>query len=105
MFGAIRKFHNTVAITQRAGINEYLLASKHGQFMSPEIIPELIVGAVGNSGVKACLNKLPAFLLADHLRQCSYIIIGVGIAEGLTDRMVKILTVDERNCALYEGLS
>lgn len=67
--------------------------------MIPEIVPERIVVLIGNSGIKTHLGEFPAFLPADRLRKSYNIIVWVAISEAFTNRMIKVLAVDEGNRA------
>ena len=66
-FGAVRQVDGFIAVAQKAPEHVDALPSHLGELGIPEVVPERIVGYVGDTGVEADLVELPSLTRTDAL--------------------------------------
>ncbi len=72
---------------------------------SPKGVPERVVRSVRDASVETCLVRAPIVASTNSLRKAGDIIVGIGITEGLSDGVIKVLAIDKGDGTLLGGVS
>ena len=93
------------AVAERPGKDVNFLPSHLAEFGGPKVVPEWVVRAVRDAGVKSNLSQVPILLLANQGSQCRDIVVWIRVSERVFGGVKKILAVNEDNGALECGFS
>src|SRR6266478_2891257 len=100
MLTAGRKIDDLVSVAQRALERNNALSAHAQELCCPEGAPLRVVCGIRYARIEANLIEAPPSRRADCSSECNYIVIRKGISEGGTDRVEKILPVEEGDSAL-----
>src|SRR6266853_1377880 len=100
MLTAGRKIDDLVPVAQRALERDNALSAHAQELCCPEGAPLRVVCGIRYARIEANLIEAPPSRRTDCGSECNYIVIRKGISEGGTDRVEKILPVEEGDSAL-----
>src|SRR6266478_10179010 len=100
MLTAGRKIDDLVSVAQRALERNNALSAHAQELCCPEGAPLRVVCRIRYARIEANLIEAPPSRRTDCSSECNYVVVRKGISEGGTDRVEKVLSVEEGYSAL-----
>src|ERR1700722_12207382 len=100
MLTAGRKIDDLVPVAQRALERNNALSAHAQKLCCPEGAPLRVVCRIRYARIEANLIEAPPSRGTNCSTECNYVVVRKGVSEGGTDRVEKILSVEEGDSAL-----